>query len=286
MPLVLVSDRPRQFQFVADGGGEADIAAHEAEIDPHPGYATDTDVANLNGQFASYQPLSEKGQANGYVPLDANGKVISATYLNDAVAGSKGVLQLTGDLGGTANSPAVPGLATKEDSGVAASLVGAHEALSDPHPDYLKVAESDALYSVLGHTHPYKILGPYRATPAASALAATPRSIASVTVPDPGFDWLPLCFGDLELKTDVAATRPAVYIRLGSATGTSYARGVGVDGANVWATTRVTPFFPASPVLAGGQDRVFHMALANDYGGGWVQTTALASSMSVLVVPA
>ena len=37
--------------------------------------------------------------------------------VTDATAGSKGVLQLSGDLGGTATAPTVPGLANKADSG-------------------------------------------------------------------------------------------------------------------------------------------------------------------------
>lgn len=45
-------------------------------------------------------------------------------------------------------------LAGKENTGVAAGLVSAHEAASDPHPQYLTSTEGNEAYSALGHTHP------------------------------------------------------------------------------------------------------------------------------------
>lgn len=45
----------------------------------------------------------------------------------DATASSKGVIQLSGDLGGTANSPTVPGLATHTASALSASIHGVRE---------------------------------------------------------------------------------------------------------------------------------------------------------------
>jgi hypothetical protein len=86
------------------------------------------DLADLSpGQSptvpAFYIMVGEKGAANGVAPLDATGQ-ISADYLANAAAGSvpdatsiaKGKLKLTGDLGGTADLPTVPGLANKADT--------------------------------------------------------------------------------------------------------------------------------------------------------------------------
>jgi hypothetical protein len=42
----------------------------------------------------------------------------SSTVVSDATAGAKGIVQLAGDLGGTASSPTVPGLAGKVDAAV------------------------------------------------------------------------------------------------------------------------------------------------------------------------
>jgi hypothetical protein len=61
-----------------------------------------------------------KGQPSGYAPLDTSGKVPPAnlptlkTTVPDATTTSKGVVQLSGDLAGTATAPTVPGLATTE----------------------------------------------------------------------------------------------------------------------------------------------------------------------------
>ncbi len=63
------------------------ITTHEASVNPHPGYATDSDLTS--------------------------------------------------------------GLATKENTGVAAGLVTAHELASDPHPQYLTSAEGNAAYQPL-----------------------------------------------------------------------------------------------------------------------------------------
>ncbi|HUC89259.1 MAG TPA: right-handed parallel beta-helix repeat-containing protein [Patescibacteria group bacterium] len=58
------------------------------------------------------EQTSNKGQANGYASL--NGSVqIPAAQLSDATSTSKGVLQLGGDLAGTAAAPTVPALTNK-----------------------------------------------------------------------------------------------------------------------------------------------------------------------------
>lgn len=67
----------------------------------------------------AYVPTSDKGAAGGVASLDGTGKVPAsqlppAGAVPDADATTKGVLQLAGDLGGTAASPTVPGLTTKE----------------------------------------------------------------------------------------------------------------------------------------------------------------------------
>ncbi len=68
-----------------------------------------------------YIPATEKGQVDGIATLDSGGKVPTsqlpaAAIAGDATAIQKGILQLSGDLGGTASSPTVPGLAGKADT--------------------------------------------------------------------------------------------------------------------------------------------------------------------------
>lgn len=63
---------------------------------------------------------ANKGQPSGYAPLDTSGKVPPAnlpplkTTVPDATTTSKGAVQLSGDLAGTATAPTVPGLAATE----------------------------------------------------------------------------------------------------------------------------------------------------------------------------
>jgi hypothetical protein len=68
----------------------------------------------------SYVPTSQVGVVNGIASLDGTGKVPSSQLpvggsVADATSSTKGVVQLAGDLGGTAAAPTVPGLATKAD---------------------------------------------------------------------------------------------------------------------------------------------------------------------------
>jgi putative cofactor-binding repeat protein len=81
--------------------------------------ASDIQAAKDTAQAA--QPKSEKGQPSGYAPLDGSGKVPAANLpaqasTPDASGSTKGVVQLAGDLAGTATSPTVPGLAAKADA--------------------------------------------------------------------------------------------------------------------------------------------------------------------------
>lgn len=66
----------------------------------------------------AYVPLSYRAAVNGVASLDSSGKVPLAQMPSgfigaDATTTSKGVVQLAGDLGGTATAPTVPGLASK-----------------------------------------------------------------------------------------------------------------------------------------------------------------------------
>ena len=76
---------------------------------------TDGSIKPAALNTAGVETTSHKGQANGYAPLDSSG-LVPTSHLPasssppDATASSKGVVQLTGDLGGIAASPTVPGL--------------------------------------------------------------------------------------------------------------------------------------------------------------------------------
>lgn len=67
---------------------------------------------------AGAEQTTNKGQPSGYAPLDSTGKVPASNLppsgsTPDATTSSKGVIQLSGDLAGTASAPTVPGLASR-----------------------------------------------------------------------------------------------------------------------------------------------------------------------------
>ena len=72
-------------------------------------------IANLTTDLAAKVDDTEKGAASGVATLDGGTKVPIA-QLPDATTTTKGIVQLAGDLAGTATAPTVPGLASKINS--------------------------------------------------------------------------------------------------------------------------------------------------------------------------
>jgi hypothetical protein len=107
----------------------ADGAITDTKVASGAGIAQ-SKIANLTTDLAAKIDVSEKGSSNGVASLDASGKVPSsqlpaASATPDATITSKGVVQLAGDLGGTADSPTVPGLSGKADDSSVVHLAGA-----------------------------------------------------------------------------------------------------------------------------------------------------------------
>lgn len=88
----------------------------------------------------SYLQTTQKSAPNGVASLDEYGKVSSVQLpdpivIPDAASNEKGVIQLAGDLSGTADAPTVPGLATKAATSTnvtaGAGLVGGGDLSAD-----------------------------------------------------------------------------------------------------------------------------------------------------------
>lgn len=131
--------------------GSAVIATTDARLSdaraPLDGSVTDAKITSgglsPSKITGTAEVTSAKGQASGYAPLDASSRVpttnlasgtaLASTYLRgdqawaalpDAAAGTKGIIQLAGDLAGTATSPTVPSLANKADSSSVTAIDG------------------------------------------------------------------------------------------------------------------------------------------------------------------
>ena len=106
------------------------------------GSITQAKVQNLVSDLAATEKTANRGASNGYAPLDSSGKVpsINLPTSTDATTGTKGVIQLAGDLGGTAASPTVPGLAAKADSSTVVQLAGSNvSTLGSSALQYLRI---------------------------------------------------------------------------------------------------------------------------------------------------
>jgi hypothetical protein len=91
---------------------------------------TDGTLKTTALQAAGGESTANKGVAGGYAPLDGTGQVPAANLppagaTPDATTSSKGIVQLAGDLAGTAASPTVPGLTAKANDSTVVHLAGA-----------------------------------------------------------------------------------------------------------------------------------------------------------------
>ena len=91
------------------GGG--DLSTNRT-ISANFGATAGTIAQGNDSRIVGAEQTANKGAASGYASLDGSTKVPVA-QLPDATTGAKGIIQLTGDLGGTATSPTVPGLTSK-----------------------------------------------------------------------------------------------------------------------------------------------------------------------------
>ena len=131
---------------------DTDLSTHAAAADPHATYAKDTDLtthaatshgvtahSGLSGLTAGddhtqYQKESEKGAASGYASLDAGTKVPTAQL---GGAGADNTKFLRGDQTWTAPTAAHADLATHDALGLATDAeLAAHAAAADPHTGY------------------------------------------------------------------------------------------------------------------------------------------------------
>lgn len=97
------------------GGG--DLSANRT-LSVSFGTTAGTVAAGDDARIIGAEQTANKGVANGYAALDGGGKVPlaqlpDAQAVEDATTSTKGIVQLAGDLAGTAAAPTVPGLATK-----------------------------------------------------------------------------------------------------------------------------------------------------------------------------
>ncbi len=100
----------------------------------------------VNGSAPSDNQILQYSQAaNAWVPSTA-----TSTTVTDATTTTKGIVQLAGDLGGTASAPTVPGLAAKQDS-----LGFTAENVANKDADGTLAANSDTRYPTQKATKTY-----------------------------------------------------------------------------------------------------------------------------------
>jgi hypothetical protein len=149
------------------------------------GTAAQGNDSRINGA----EQVSNKGATNGYASLDGSGKVPASQLpaTADATTSSKGIIQLAGDLAGTASAPTVPGLSAKistsekgAPNGVA--VLNAQGRLTDTQtpPQLLPYTMSGVLYATVGAIRLYNYSGAAWTILGVSASAGTAPTGSSI----------------------------------------------------------------------------------------------------------
>jgi len=115
--------------------------------------SNDTDISNLQ---SSKQDISEKGQANGYVPLDSSTK-IATTYLPSSIIGQ---VEYQGTWDASTNTPTLPTASTVKGHYYVVSTAGTYLSINYEIGDWVisngtdweKVDNTDSVSSVFGRT--------------------------------------------------------------------------------------------------------------------------------------
>jgi hypothetical protein len=124
-----------------------------SSIDLDTRYFTETEVNTL---LTNYQLLSQKGVANGYVPLDGTGKIPTA-YLPDSILGQ---VTYVGTWNATTNTPTLPDPTTVKGDYYIVTTAGTYLGIDYQIGDWIisdgigwtKVDNSDSVTSVFGRT--------------------------------------------------------------------------------------------------------------------------------------
>jgi hypothetical protein len=111
-------------------------------------------TSNAQTQITARQVTSEKGQANGYAPLDSGAKVAEA-YLPDSIVGQ---VEYMGTWNASTDTPTLPSASTVKGNYYIVSVAGTYETIAYEVGDWVisngvawqKVDNTDAVGSVFG----------------------------------------------------------------------------------------------------------------------------------------
>jgi hypothetical protein len=184
----------------------AAIAAHVAEVDPHPGYLTEAAAASTYAPIVHTHAVTDVTDLGEYVQDTAAAMITGATHTNVTVAydDTAGTLAITASPTYTdeqAQDAAAAALVAGVHTGVSvayidvdnainltntdggAAAVATHEGADDPHPQYLTQTEGDAAYAPITVTQYTDELAQ---DAVAAALAAGTHTNVTVTYDDVG----------------------------------------------------------------------------------------------------
>jgi hypothetical protein len=144
--------------FEISGTADARVAWHEAKLDPHPQYLT---VAEADGFYAPNLHYLVSGDV--YYKSESDSRyILSGTQIGSGISYTKAEsdqrFQVSGnyEISGWSYTKSesdhrfqLSGLLDQlyELSGTAASIMAIHSGATDPHPQYLTMAEGDSFYA-------------------------------------------------------------------------------------------------------------------------------------------
>jgi hypothetical protein len=153
-------DSEETARIAADSNLQSQVTSNDGDITALDGRlitaetnisSNDTDISNLQ---SNKQDISEKGQANGYAPLDSGAK-ISEAYLPDSIVGQ---LEYQGTWDASTDTPTLPAASTVKGHYYVTSVAGTYETIDYAIGDWVisngtaweKVDNTDAVTTVFG----------------------------------------------------------------------------------------------------------------------------------------
>jgi hypothetical protein len=231
------------------------------------GISAGTVAQGDDSRITGAEQATNKGAVNGYASLDGGGKVPSAQLpvATDATASTKGIIQLAGDLAGTAAAPTVPALTGKAAATTTISAGAGLTGGGDLSTNRTLAVNFGAAAGTVAQGNDSRIVGAeqtsnkgaingYASLDASGKVPTNQMAIGSRIQPFSSNGALAVEVGGHRLYNDTSTAWTILSVRASvgtSPTGSSLIVDVNVNGATIFTTQANRPTIAAASSTSG-----------------------------------